>query len=513
MPYNRVEITRPKGINVDLSPYELPNDLFSDGKNVTFQNFRTQVSDGYKQVFTDTTVKPIFMQPWTDFLQEYWFYADEDSIFRTQGTTQLNVTRLSGAYNTTLNAGWTGANFNGALIMSNPNDEPQFFNVNTAKMEDLPAWPADTTCATVRPFKNYLIALNIVKSSVNFENMVKWSDSVDAGGVPQSWDEADPSTDAGENILADSEGRVIDGVALADTFYIYKSDSVWGMNFVGGKFIFNFRKVFNSGGALSQDCVVEFNGKHFVVGINDVYVHDGSSKKSVISNKFKSMLYGQISESSISNIKAVGDHTNKEIWIYFPNTKSLTGQANTAIVYNYEVDEWTQREIPELTHISVGTINPQEPDDWDDSDLSWDNSSKSWGGENYNPSITSLLIADYNNNKFYQGNETRTFDGASYTGSVERIGIDFGDDLGFKYINSVTPHFSGGGTVDIYIGTESKQGEGVTWSAPVSFEVGVDYKANFRASGRYIAIRFESTSDNLWALTGYTLEYTNKGIR
>ena len=313
MPYKRLEITRPKGINIDLSPYELPNELWSEGINVDFRNFRTNRSLGYRQVFSNTTVSPLFTVAWTDFNLPYWFYANETAIYRTEGTTNSDVTRTSGAYTGTYASGWTGNVFNGALIMNNATDSPQFFDVSSSLMTDLTAWPTSYVCGVVRPYKNYLISMDITKGNgERFPTMVKWSDSADAGDVPQSWDETNPTTQAGENVLPDTEGRCIDGLALNDSFFIYKGDSVWAMQFIGGNFIFSFRKVFNDAGVLGKDCVVEFEGKHFVVGVNDVYVHDGTSKQSVISNQIKKKLYSQIDNNYIDKVKCQINDATKD---------------------------------------------------------------------------------------------------------------------------------------------------------------------------------------------------------
>lgn len=515
MPYKRLEISRPKGINVDLSPYELPNEIWSEGKNINFRNFRTNREVGYSQVFPDLNIQPLFAIPWTDFNLPYWFYASETAIYRTEGTSQVDVTRtVGGAYTGNFNNGWTGSVFNGALVMNNSTDAPQFFDTTSSVMANLTNWPTDYKCGVMRPYKNYLIALDITDNvGARFPTMVKWSDIAAPGSIPGSWDATNPAVQAGENVLPDTEGRCIEGKALNDTFYIYKGDSVWAMQFIGGNFVFSFRKVFNDRGILARDCVAEFEGKHFVISASDVYIHDGTTKQSVISNKFKKKLFTQINQAYVDRVRCVADTPNKEVWIYFPSTDSTTGVCDRAIVWNWENQEWSEKEISDITFIAEGNIDPKESDAWDDDTTSWDSDTTAWGEESFNPSETELLMCDYTNSKFYQANLTTTLDGASYQSKVERIGLDFGDDFNYKYINSITPHMSGEGEVNIYVGWEDHQGEGIKWSAPTMFRIGQDYKADFRVSGRYIAIRFESTTTSEWSLTGYTIEFEEVGER
>ena len=519
MPYKRVEVSRPRGINIDLSPYELPNEIWSQGNNIDFSNHRTNKALGYSQVFTAPAVQPIIAMPWTDYNLPYWFYASETKVYRTNGSINVNVTRqTAGAdvnYTGDYDDGWTGTTFNGVLILNNRQDAPQFYDTATSKMKDLTAWPTGWTTGVVRPFKNYLIALDVKDDTgTAFPSMVKWSDAAPLGGIPASWDPVNPAVQAGYNILPDTAGRCIEGKALNDTFFIYKSDAVWAMQFIGGNFIFSFRKVFSDDtGILSRDCVTEFNGKHFVVGVSDIYVHDGTSKKSVIANKMARSFYTQINSEHVDKVKCVSDVPNKEIWVYFPTVDSADGRANKALVWNWEVDDWSQRDLVNISYISTGVI-ADSPDDnytWEYDNDGWNTDTTNWGENRFNPSRKSLFIVNYDDSLFYKGNTGLTINGNDYYSYAERIGIDFGDDQGYKYINSITPHIVGEGKVNVYVGTEHQQGSGIAWSQPQPFVVDQDYKVNFRESGRYIGVRFESASVNQWSLTGYTIEYSYEG--
>ena len=521
MPYKKVEVSRPRGVNIDLSPYELPNEIWSSVSNIDFDNHRTNRALGYEAVFVTPAVTPIIAVPWTDYTAPYWFYASEDKIYRTDGNTNTNVTRQTAGsdvdYTGDYEDGWTSSIFNGALIMNNRQDAPQFYSPASSKMADLTAWPTNWTTGVVRPFKNYLVALDVVNNNGEaFPSMVKWSDTAPLGGIPASWDPVDPAVQAGYNILPDTAGRCIDGLALNDTFFIYKSDAVWAMQFIGGNFIFSFRKVFSDDtGILSRDCVTEFDGKHFVVGVSDVYVHDGTSKKSVITSKMSKALYTQINPDHVDKVKCVADVPRKEIWVYFPTQDSANGAANKALVWNWEVDAWSERDIVGVSYITTGVIADEttDPSTWDNDSGYWDTDSTPWGEERFNPSNKSLFIVGYDTPKFYKGNTGLTVNSSvTYISKAEREGIDFGDDKGVKYVNAIYPHFTGEGDVNIYVGSENRQGEGVSWSDPHPFVIGQDYKANFRKSGRYIGVRFESASDDVWALTGYSIEYSHEGM-
>jgi len=527
MAFKKIEITRPRGINTDLSPYEMPNELWSEGSNVDFKGARVNVALGYRRVLANSpmVIIPKHAVAFKDGSTDNWFYAGDLYVYRTDGTNHTNVTRTSSNYTAEFNGsgvrvhnGWTSNVFNGALLLNNGYDLPQVYDTTTSKMIDLTAWDTNDRCGVLRPFKNYLIALDVTESSTRRPTMVKWSDAAPLGGVPASWDAVDPASQAGYNILPDTQGQVVDGKALNDTFFIYKNDAVWAMQFIGGNFVFSFRKVFSDAGILSKDCVAEYDNKHFVVGVDDIYVHDGTSKKSVISNKMHNFFYNDINQNHTSKVRCVADYSTKQMIVYYPNSSSEDGIANSAITWNWESDSWSKREIGNVAHITTGlVVEDTDGRVWgaDTDTLTWEGSTGVWDSQTYNPAVESLVFVKQGNlalsSNLCLGNTGVSLEGDSYVPFVERQGIDFGDDKGYKYIHAIYPHLIGEGSVNIYVGTEENQGKGVSWSDPQTFVIGEDYKVNFRQSGRYIAVKFEGTGNTLWGLTGYSIDYSFEG--
>jgi hypothetical protein len=522
MPYARVEVTRPKDVNKDLSEYELPNEIWSNVQNANFRKFRSNRAQGVSKVFTsDPTIHPLFHIGATRLGVDEWLYADEVSIWKTEGTAHTELTRgISTAkvpYTGTFENGWTGTVFNGVTLLNNGVDAPQFILQAGTEMADLTDWPASATCKVLRSYKNYMIAMNYYDGTDTNDSMVKWSDSIDDfdsidNGGGNTWDATAATTLAGENLLGDTPGFIVDGKALGDSFIIYKSDSVYSMDFIGGQFVFSFRQIFNdNSGLLAPGCVASFEGKHLVVGVGTVYIHDGTSKKALSTNRISRELFDQIDETYSQRTRVATDHSNKEVWISFVSTGSTTGLADKAAIYNWEDDTWTFRDLFDISHIAEGVINTQLSNSWNDQTLNWNENTSPWSTSRSNPTKKKLILADYVSDKFMENDVGTTFDGTTFTSTFERTGIDFNDDEGVKYINSVTPHIVGAGTVNISIATQQSPGSPIVFSSPQPFVVDQDYKVNFRESGRYIGIKFESTDDNAWSLTGYTLEFAPVG--
>src|SRR3546814_12047020 len=87
--------------------------------------------------------------------------------------------------------------------------------------------------------------------------MVKWSDLTGFGAGPATWDHTSPSNSAGENIINEMKVEIIDGLSLRDSFIIYAKNEVWTMDYIGGNYLFRWRKIYDKVGILHQNCLVQ----------------------------------------------------------------------------------------------------------------------------------------------------------------------------------------------------------------------------------------------------------------
>lgn len=509
MPYKRVEIKNPAGLNKDLPPTELPENVWTHTINVLFNNGKSTKALGHTKVFDPLAAAPYWVFPVIESGIVVWYYATATKIYRYFGQVHEDMTRLSGDYTMDIDLGWNGGLLNGIPVANNGNDVPQIIEAADAEFKDLPNWPMDLKAQVIRPFKNYLIALNLTDASAELPHSVQWSSPADPGFAPPSWDNTDPTQDAGRVPLSDSVGRILDGLALKDNFIIYKEDAVYSMRFVGGLPVFAFTKLFDDVGALSRNCAVEFDGKHFVVGLGDVYVHNGVTKQSVISGKIRDFLFTNINENYASRTHVSIDRARSEIWINAPSKTSINGYCDYGVIWNYREDTWTIREVPRTYYTTSGVIDPNavlSGDVWDNDSGAWNNDTNPWNDTSYNPTKQKMIMASANDAAIYIVDQTSLFDTDTFTSILEREGLDFDDRRGIKYLNSIQPHVVGDGVLNISLGSQMYQDQPITWKGPYPFTIGQQYKVDCRVSGRLLAVKFESTSEANWSLNGYTLE-------
>ena len=163
--------------------------------------------------------------------------------------------------------------------------------------------------------------------------------------------------------------------------------------------------------------------------------------------------------------------------------------------------------------------NPTTSTTWAETAGYWETATGPWT-MSYDLQDKVLLFADPGNTKLYRdrsGNKNDTTNMESY---IERTGLSL-DESGrpnqnmVKRISAIYPNMAISSTNDInvYIGTQMSTEGGITWSAPVTFNPNTQSKVSVRGTGKYYAVKFESTTDMDWELDSYAIDIQNVGSR
>lgn len=506
------------GVIKDLSNPEIVNHAWTDASNIRFIDGMAQQTLGHTEIYASPSVNPLFVMPLFVSGNRYWIYGSSGKlkcVTSSGGTvTHTDLTRSSGGDYTASNNTWTGCLIGGIPVMNNGTDAPQAWDLNLAnKFTSLSAWPASTTASVIRTFKNYLVALNVTKSSTNYPFMVKWSHPADPGSLPASWDHTDATKDAGESDLSEGYDKIIDGLQLRDSFMIYKESSVWRMDFVGGIYVFRFSKVLGMSGAMGKNCVIEADGLHFVLTNQDVVIHDGQSATSVLDKQTRRYLFNSINPTYFDRCFVFKNPYTNEAFVCYPEGSASI--PNRAMVWNWKDRTVSFRDLPSLNHAACGPVpSDAVPNStWSSDSDTWDSDISSWSQAAFAPDIARVLFAP-NDTKLYLMDAATTFNGSAISAHIERQGLTFDAPEAIKTIRGIRPRISGtsGGTVIIKVGYADNPYDSITWGASVTYTIGSQVAADCFVSGRYIAIRFETGTATNWRLDSYDVDVEYNGL-
>ncbi|CAH6903621.1 hypothetical protein VCHA53O463_110110 [Vibrio chagasii] len=532
------------GVVVDLHPVEVPPSGFTDATNVRFDGGSVITRKGDLITLEGSIGESIIALIEAEGL---WHYATGDKLWRVEPTGEhRDVSREEGDY--FFSDYWESTLLSNVIIMSNIVNVPQYINASasTTTFDDLPNWGFEGVdndpdnpdnhhtwfSPVIRTYGNFLIALGMNENrsdslpSGDFPQRVRWSAAAQPSQPPFSWNGATLETNAGWNDLSGASGRIVDGVPFQDSFIIYTEKEVFKMDLVGGVDIFSFRKVFDDGGLLGRNCAIEFSGQQFVLGTNDVYVHDTSSKRSVADDQVKQRLFDDISQTEATNIRIHHAELNSEIWILYSSFSVGSGSypLDKAAVWNYLKRTWTFFTLPNLSCIAFG-IRPDAQIDasitWDDlvdnDEITWETTQIPWVGRQIGFGNLGTVAGDVDGN-FYLLDSSDSSDMPAR--SIERVGLNFQEQIDdYISLDRVFPILSSvdGARIEVTITGSHNQSQYPDWedenAEKYIFTYPDDYKIDCRQSYRFFAIRIVFLDQMPYELSGLDFEVRGLGKR
>lgn len=506
------------GIVTDQDPYDLELTQFPNGNNVSFHEGRLGKALGHSDRLS-TTAAPTHIQGYLFSGNNTIVIGTLNKIFRYNGSSQTNVTKTSDATNYSNSPRWQSEQLGTALMMNNGSDVPQFMQPTQNRFQDLLAWPSGVTTQCLKPYKSFLIMAGYEAGSNKYPYTVRWSDEYDPTGVPADYAINSPTNLAGENTLSGNNGNLIDQLTLNNSQIIYAERGVFAMDFIGAPLVFAFREVFSDDGIINRGACAEFFGKHLVVGHNDIYVHDGNQKQSVVDKRVRRTFFNSLADKRSVFCQTVTDRS--EVWICYADADAADSEsANRALVYNWAQNAFTFIDLPNVRALTVSE-KMDTSNNWDSAAGTWGSTSDYWSSSSLSAEANALKLfgAGHVASKIYTMNDTHGASGASVNAFIEATKIDLDQVIGkatntIKQIKGILPQIEGQGSVNIYVGTSHTPQDGILWGSPNAYDIESDHKIDVRSSGRYFALKVESTSaSDYWRLTGLDIDINEVAAR
>lgn len=373
------------------------------------------------------------------------------------------------------------------------------------------------TAGVIRSFGNLLIAGNLRETSVatgetvrRLTGAIRTSDVAPPGAVPTNWNPFAIGVSTADEFILSSTGIVQDIVELQGRAYVYTNHSIHSVTPTGNSSVpFSLDIVSAAYGCHSLDSVLEVDGRHIVVGSNDIYVFSGhpGNIQSIADDRVRYYFYDNLHKEYGSNLRVVRHKRYNELWFCFPNLDSVEGELNEILIFNYRTNVWTRRQMSVFKGITTGLAEVVENE---------------VDANQHYPIIASedTLIAG--------GYSYTDKSGSPYESYVERTNLDIRpvfDTESLKafgmYIQSDDPvtltlkinqksnpsdvtDFSGDTTYNFYSNTTDGNGNSIS-----------DYKADIRVTGRFMGYRVSdgTSNENPWLLSSVAVETAKAGRR
>jgi hypothetical protein len=489
------------GIIKDIPSILLPENAFTDGRNVRFNNESVETITGeamYQVIGTPSTIE--YGMHWRKPSIGYNIYFKDGYIVRVDSVGNTSSPLLNSSDLKYDNSVWHTTYFNGgyAVVFNNSKSTPLYMLhgdlVAGTEPQELPGWNYITgmeiTAEVIKPLGYSLVAANLTINDngtiVNAPSTIRISVQAATGQFPTVW-QPGLTTDTADEFEINSTSPILDMGELRGNMYIYSSDSIHVLSINNGTRLQPYAK---GNGILSQGCFAEFEGKHFVVDRNDIYIHSGSGGiESVANTRIKDYFFNNLNKSKSDKVIVKKNSKAGEIWVCYP--KGSNSLCNEALIYNYKNNTWTIRDLPNIVSIfeTYSTSN----------------------GFAY--SDERLVMLNNSNYSFVVDEGYQMWDGydfVNYESFVAREKLNSGDTLGSLFMSSITPIFDKvplDSSINITVTSQNNYVLDPDWSNTSGRDVfeflpnnerNQGYKVDPRTSGRLL--NYKISSDDYWRL-------------
>ena len=524
------------GVITDIDPFNLPLNAFTRAKNVRFDQGNVRRSPGFRSITPVNGFTPIF----THGLYNATGYDTVVIVSNTFDVHEFSNGTLSLDYATSSSASTaqvTATSLANVQYLNRADVVPLYRTPAMSNFANLANWDATHRAASIRSFGDFLLALNMTEGGSAFPTRVRFSNIATANNAPDSWDATDTTKSAGFNDIAQMNTPIIDGATLGSNFLIYSSDQVWLMEFVGGTFIFNFRKLFSDAGVVNQNCIVEVEGKHYVFDQKDIYVTDGVSRQSIVDGRIKDYVFSGIDTSAFTRCFVQYDQSREEIYFCYKSSDDMAeftnGEGcNRAAVFNYRNNTWSFMDLPNVfagTSANVNTVSTYAA-----STQTYDSAGGTYAAQDAGFTRHILMLGQASTSDSLSNAKLYGLDGINESSSLsealdttatkgiklERTGIDLDEAqlplTGYKAIRKMVPQFSTVASNKDFVvsmGAADIATEVPTYDTSFTFDSDTAYKIDSRSSGRYLSYKIETTDIKDFAVSGFDFDVMATGRR
>lgn len=500
MPITTIPALGQYGLVADQPAQELPPNGLSAVQNVRFRNGSAVRVDGHVQFGTAPSVTPYWVSHFGSATTRFVIYSGIASTFADDGTTRTDIT--GSAFTGAVDDRFTGGALHGVFVINNGVDQPKYWDGNTANnLATLTAWDANWRVKFLRPFKNFLVYGYPTKSGTAYPHTIGWSAAADPGTLPTTYDPASTTTEAGDQPIGETPDVIVDGLARGEVFLVYKEQSIYRMEYIGGQQVFAVKRLPGNFGMLARGCAADTPKGHVVLANGDVILVDGLGEpRSLMTGRLRDEFFQtRLDSTHYARSFVVANPSKTEVWVCYPSLGMMV--PDKAYVWNWTDDTWGERDLQNVTYASAGLIAAQVIETNDAQVGANDSASGANDQNDFTPSDSRLILAS-TSPALYLADSGTDFAGNAITGLIERTGLVFGDTSRTKTWLSLTPRVeaSAGTVLYVQLGGAMKIGEEPTWGDPIAFTVGTDEIAYGFATGKYLSYRIYSTGAQGWAI-------------
>ena len=393
------------GLVADSPSVNLPPNAFSDALNVRFKDGAVRKMLGHLEIFKNVDSDTSLFIPGSTILHVgYWANPNgptyilvtsngtnlqEANVYTMTvdviGDAAITLRSVHAADGTTRpmaagnRARWQTVTFNGgySIIVNNAIETPRYMtdtlggDSSVLHLADLPGWAGYmvmdsevgyVTAGVITAAGNTLLAGNLTEYDDSdqvirsLRGVVRSSDVAAPGEIPTNWDPNQDAVNTADDLVLADTGEITAIEQLQGNIYVYTPDSINQVQVTPEGL--RGTTVTQNYGCAGRDLLLEFDGSHFVVGSDDMYIFQGhpGNIQSVSDGRVRRRFYDGSNYLYINRAQIIRNQAYDEIWLCYVSNSGLDGLFDRALIWNYRNNTWTERELPSIGSVTSGPI-------------------------------------------------------------------------------------------------------------------------------------------------------------
>lgn len=150
-------------------------------------------------------------------------------------------------------------------------------------------------------------------------------------------------------------GVEIVGAVETDTELLVLTDNeAWAMEYIGGGAVFSLSKRGTHCGLIGRHAAVNVGGISFWMGQNNFFVYNGTPQ--VLPCTVQDFVFDNLDRAMVRKISAAYLAEHDEVWWFYQDTNSPSGDNNRCVVYSITEQAWWIGDIPRTTMLDRGSL-------------------------------------------------------------------------------------------------------------------------------------------------------------
>jgi hypothetical protein len=534
---------RLNGVQTDPDPSEVAQDLWTDAQNCVSQDAYMQRIRGWSPLSANNLIdQPPLWHLANTQAESYWLYhtATVAGVGIEDGTSTppnngllVNATQ-SGNTVTASIGDFSGCTLNGFAILNKRFSGLSWYNYPDITIQDFDTTDpttADTlTAAVCWSFDRFLFLGDCEIAGNSQPDRIQHAASAEPGTLPinpQDWWPV-PENDANFTSLADTRGRVVNGIQLGANNLIVKERGLYQGTYVGaGTFVFRYRNISREVGGLCRHCVTAVDQNGYIFSDNDLVWTDGRQVRSLADTFIRRRVFSELNGEQAGRCWVQYNRPAQEIWFAYPAGGSE--YPNKCAVWSLATQKWGLRDLGENQDSKQGwryarpgiytdtTTTQSQP--WVPNLSAWNSGTWTapWRSNVLSGDRDDFIAIDVtdeadesNVGQWFVsiGNTDTTAKGNAITGVLSRHELDLGSQDDVKLIRAVYAHGQIPDGLTVRVGGQATHSATIEWSDPQPVDT-ANQKASLFASGRLISVEFSASVP--FQLPGFSLEGTVRG--